>query len=145
MDYYPCCVVLTNGSVIDGVYVTAAQPYLDCWTVWPDQDPGKNEVKLQDVAEIRPSPNRIPPQFANKLHLASESGMGYLIFTAKFNDGSTKAYVVGNVVDFVVAPPGLSVNDIVDVQPHVGRETADETELMTIHWCIYGSAEPKDA
>ena len=100
---------------------------------------------MEDVTEIRVSPNRIPVRLANKLYLADESGMGYLIFTARFNDGTTKAYIVGGVCDFVNPPPGLSVADIVDVDPHVGREDADQNDLVQIHWCIHGKAVPKNA
>ena len=145
MDYFPCSVLLKSGELIDGVYVSEAQPYLDNWTVWPDQDSAKLEVSVENIAEIQPSQNRIPVHLANRLYQAGESGMGYLIFTARFNDGSSKAFIVGGVVDFINAPPGLCATDIVEVEPHVGRNNVNENDMVTIHWCIHGKAVPKNA
>ena len=145
MDYFPCSVLLKSGNLIDGVYVTEAQPYLDIWTAWPDQDSGKLEISVENIAGIRPSPNRIPVRLANRLYEAGESGMGYLIFTARFNDGSSRAYTVGGVMDFVNPPHGLSASDMVEVEPHVGRENLDKNDLVDIYWCIHGNAVPRNA
>lgn len=145
MDYFPCSVLLKSGELIDKVYVTEAQPYLDNWTAWPDQDAAKLEICLENVAEIQASANRIPVQLANELYQAGESGMGYLIFTARFKDGSLKPYLVGGVMDFITPPPGLNVSDMIEVEPHVGRENVDQSDLVSVYWCIHGKAVPKNA
>lgn len=137
LEYFPCCVRMKDGREIDRVYVVSAQPYIVNWGVWPDQDPHKFEIRLEDVAEIRESPMRLPPRFANELYRAGESGMGYTVFTVTFRDGSDRSYVTGNAIDFVVLPHGKGVRDIVAVTPHAGRDHA-VPDHAPYYWCIHG-------
>jgi hypothetical protein len=39
---------------------------------------------MENVAEVRDSPRRLPARFANELYQHGESGMGYTIFTVVF-------------------------------------------------------------
>jgi hypothetical protein len=143
-EYFPCCVQLDDGTSVDRVYVAAAQRYIDTWGVWPDQDRGKREVRIERVLHIRPSLARLPVRFANQLYRAGESGMGYVVFTAKFGNGTSRAYVLGNAVDFITVPPGLTVEDIVEVMPHVGREGAQASE-PPYYWCLHGTGRARTA
>jgi hypothetical protein len=68
---------------------------------------------------------RLPAKLANKLHMAGESGMGYLLFTLSLKSGEKLVYVTGNYLfDFLDLPDGVTSNDIADVVPHEGREQA---------------------
>src|SRR5579859_6387213 len=55
--------------------------------VWPETDPGKRWVWIDDVKFVKESPNRLPVRFANELYRSGESGMGYTIFKVVFSDG----------------------------------------------------------
>ena len=106
------------------------------WGVYPDQDGGKLEARVEDVTSIRQSPSRLPPQFANKLYKAGESGMGYCVFTLLFSDQSRQAYLTGNAVDFLEYPEDKTPSDVVAVLPHVGL---DEEHLQSwlYYWCLH--------
>lgn len=140
LEYFPCCVRTKDGREIDRVYVVGAQSYIAQWGVWPDQDPHKFEVPLEDVVEIRESPTRLPARLANELYRAGESGMGYTAFTVTFRDGTDQSYVCGNAIDFVSVPPGQTSRDIVAVTPHAGRERAI-SDHVPYYWCIHGDGE----
>lgn len=142
LRYFPCLVRLKDGRTLDRVYVVEARPYIAHWGVWPDQDSHKNEVRVEDVAEIHESPSRLPANFATELYRAGESGMGYLVFTVRFSDGTEKSYASGNAVDFISLPLGKSGNDIAGVVPYEGRDRA-VTSNVPYFWCIHGSGTEK--
>jgi hypothetical protein len=144
LKYFPCYVRTKDGRELDRVYVVSAQPYIAQWGVWPDQDPHKYEVRLEDVAEIRESPTRLPPRFAIELYRAGESGMGYTVFTVTFRDGTDESYVGGNAIDFISLPRGQTPRDIVAVTPHAGRERAVSDDAP-YYWCIHGDGEEHGA
>jgi hypothetical protein len=137
LRYWPCSVTLKDGTIVDRVYIVAAQPYINTWGVWPDQDSFKHEVRIEEVVAIRPSPTRIPKRFADVLYGTGESGMGYTVFTAVFRDGTSRAYIAGNAIDFIDVPSGLTAEDIIEVRPHIGRERAIE-DRAPYFWCIHG-------
>jgi hypothetical protein len=136
LTYRPCRVTLDDGTVVDCVYIIQAQLYIKNWGVWPD--PCRGEIDLARVVRIEESPSRLPPEIADKIYAAGESGMGYCLFTLIFRDGTSKAVVTGNAVDFVRLPRGQTMSDIVDVKPHAGRETADQAASLKYHWCLFG-------
>lgn len=144
LEYFPCCVRTKDGRELDRVYVVSARQYIAKWGVWPDQDPHKFEIRLEDVAEIRESPTRLPPRFANELYRAGESGMGYIVFTVTFRDGTSEAYVGGNAIDFISLPRDRTPRDIVSVTPHAGRERAVAGN-EPYYWCLYGPDEAHGA
>ena len=133
--YAPCEVVLRDGSVRDRVYLCEAQPWFDHWGVWPDDDPGKSSVAINDVMEVRDSPSRLPARFANELYQAGESGMGYTIFTVHFDDGASAAYLTGNAVDFITYPGGQGTSNVVRVSPHEGRDAYQAGPEYA--WCLF--------
>src|SRR5262249_23689908 len=106
----------------------------------PEADAGKRHVPLSRVRSIRESPLRLPATLANQLYSAGESGMGYTVFTVEFADGSTRAYVTGNAVDFIEPPPGCRAQDAVRVLPHEGRNHAHHL-AVEYAWCIYEDVE----
>jgi len=144
LRYFPCCVRLRVGQLVDRVYLVEAQSYISVWGVWPDQDAHKHEVKIEDVVEIFESPTRMPVNFANELYRAGESGMGYTVFTMRFRDGSEHAVATGNAIDFVPFPAGQTAADIIEVVPHHGHERAVDS-TQPYYWCIYGSGKPHAA
>jgi hypothetical protein len=145
-EHRPCRIRLGSGEWRDFVYVVDADAYKRLWGIWPEDDPGKESVALQDVVEIQESRHRLPAALANKLYEAGESGMGYTVFTVVLRDGRRLPYVTGNAVDFPTLPPGVTSDDIVDVLPHEGRNAlkspgpAPEETDAAYAWCLYRSA-----
>lgn len=120
--YRPCQVVLRTGEVVDRVYVSDARSYMNRFGSWPWEG-RESHIPVTEIAEIRPSPTRIPARFANKMYHAGESGMGYCVFTLVLRDGRRLPFVTtGNAVDFLNLPRGVSPAHIVDLLPHVGRD-----------------------
>jgi hypothetical protein len=117
-----------------------AQPYINVWGVWPEDDPGKSSVNILEVVALTESPFRLPLRFAEVLYRAGESGMGYIVFTMVFSDGTKASSAGGNAVDFVALPPGKTPADIVEVLPHVGRDSGPMTRPK-YSWCLYGAGK----
>ena len=136
LNYYPCKVLLRTGVVMDRVYIVAEAPYISLWGVYPEQDRGKLWVRIEDIVSIAESPSRLPAQFANQLYKAGESGMGYQIFTVSFLDGTTRAYLTGNAVDFLEYPEGKGSKNVLGVLPHVGRDQNPQP-AVEYYWSLY--------
>jgi len=134
--YYPCAVTMRDGKVFDRVYVMNAQMYIDAWGAWPEHDPAKSLIDITHVVRIEESSYRLPPDIANRILEAGESGMGYCIFTILFHDGSHKTYCSGNAVDFVEFPVGKTGRDVIEVIPHRGDEQPNKTPPY--YWCLFG-------
>jgi hypothetical protein len=115
----PCAATLADGRILECVMFEEQSAYMKGALIYP-----KNEIRIADIVRIRPSPFRMPAQFAKVLYEAGESGMGYVVFTIVFEDGSTQAYTTGNSLDFVEYPHGKSGADIRQVLPHTGRRAA---------------------
>ena len=84
--YYPCRAILKSGEACDTVYIVPEKPYIKYWGVYPENDSGKRWIRMEDIAEIKESPFRLPAQYANEIYKNGESGMGYTIFTVVFAD-----------------------------------------------------------
>jgi hypothetical protein len=140
IEYYPCRVALKDGSVQDRVYIVDADSYIRTWGVWPEDDPAKRSIPLDDVGEIEASPFRLPAALANRLYEAGESGMGYCLFTVEFRDGQRQACVTGNAVDFITFPRALTGADVVRVLPHAGR-VEDPVRGPAYGWCLFRGRE----
>ena len=88
--------------------------------------------------DIRESGSRLPPDIADQLYEAGESGMGYCIFTIVFDDGSRQAYATGNAVDFIDYPTNRGPQNVTAVLPHKGREDPVRREGgANFLWCLY--------
>jgi hypothetical protein len=135
--YYPCRAVLKSGDTFDTVYIVPEKPYLKYWGVYPENDPGKRWIRMEELAEVQESSIRLPAQFANEIYKDGESGMGYTIFTVVFADGTQQACVTGNAVDFIVYPIGKGPNDVAAVIPHEGRRDASLVNSPAWYWCLY--------
>jgi hypothetical protein len=138
---YPCCVRLNDGTELDRVYLVAEIPFIKIWGLYPDQDRGKAEILVSDIASLMDSPTRLPGIFANELYRAGESGMGYSLFTVIFKSDnssvqSSQAYVTGGAVDFIDYPEGKGPTDVVRVLPHIGRESK-HLDGPKYYWCLY--------
>jgi len=140
MNYFPCMIMLSSGKQVDCVYFAEADSYIKIGGVWPDEDDGKKFIKIEDVASIYPSPSRLPFQLAQKMYKSGESGMGYCVFTLKFRDGFTQAYLCGNAIDFVSLPTGKTMADVVDLLPHEGRKEQQMPKL-DYWWCLFGTEQ----
>ena len=121
LTYYPCRAVLKSGEAFDTVYIVPERLYLKHWGVYPENDPGKRSLRMEDIARVEESPTRLPAEFANEIYRKGESGMGYTIFTVVFADGVRQACATGNAVDFIQYPIGKGPKDVVAVIPHEGK------------------------
>lgn len=139
LRYYPCRVTLKSGESLDTVYIVSEAPYLYYWGKYPEDDPAKRWIRIEDVVEVEDSPTRLPARFANEVYRQGESGMGYCIFTVVFGDGSRQACVTGNAVDFIRYPLGKGPSDVVDVLPHEGRD-AQPVKGPGYYWCLYSES-----
>ena len=140
LKYYPCRVTLRSGVVLDTVYVEPEKPYLRFWGVYPEDDSGKNFVRIEDVLEVEDSPARLPAQLANDIYDSGESGMGYTIFTVEFSDGQRQACATGGAVDFIQYPEGKGPDDVIAVYPHEGRN-ANLVPAPQWYWCLYSELD----
>lgn len=141
LDYHPCIATLKDGRKIDYVYVVEQESYIRVWGVYPEDDPGKASVPVNEVADLSESPSRLPAALANKLYEAGESGMGYYIFTVVFADGLECAYTSESAVDFILIPEGYTNHDITDVLPHKGRGSPGMQGTPDYYWCIYSGID----
>ncbi len=136
LAYYPCRVTLTNGAILDTVYIQPEGSYIKQWGVYPEDDRGKRSIRIEDVARVEESPFRLPARFATELYWHGESGMGYTIFTVVFADGYRQAYGTGNAVDFIRYPDGKGPADVAEVHPHEGRNL-NPVRPPDWYWCLY--------
>jgi hypothetical protein len=135
--YFPCSVTLTGGEVRDTVYFMPEKPVMKMWGVYLEGAGAKRLIRVEDVAEVRDSPTRLPARFANELYLQGESGMGYTIFTVVFSDGARQAYVTGDGVDFIDYPPGKGPLDVAAVISSEGRKAESLLQAPDSYWCIF--------
>ncbi len=110
--------------------------------MYPAQDAGKLQVRIEDVASLAESPSRLPARFANELYLAGESGMGYMVFTVVFKRRlgvfpSRRDFVTGNAVDFIDYPKWRRPDEVIAVLPHVGRRGKHFRQGPKYFWCLY--------
>lgn len=145
--YYPCRVILANGESVDKVYVEEENSYIDIWGIYPDEDPGKNFISIEQVKQIMETPYRLASILANKIYGAHETGMGYYVFTLVMKNGDKLPFVAGGALDFLDLPPNYSYEDIVDALPHIGKDKLQDKEHHWIKrpntteakywWCLY--------
>lgn len=135
--YHPCRAVLKSGEACDSVYIVSEKPYLKYWGVYPENDPGKRWIRIEDIAEVKESTIRLPAQFANEIYRNGESGMRYTIFTVVFADGMRQAYATGNAVDFIRYPIGKGPKDVAAVIPHEGIRDDSLANSPEWYWCLF--------
>lgn len=145
IQYYPCDVVMRDGTKRNRVYLVNARQWLVQWGPLPNEPLGEHVLDVQDVIEVRESISRLLPRFANKLYAAGETGMGYNIFTVHFDDGTSTVHSGGNTVDFIQYPPGKSARHVVDVTPFTrDRAFPPDMELRPEYfWCPFEVDSPE--
>lgn len=136
MYYYPCEVELKDGLILENVYFSDIESYLQHWGDLPGEDKARYAVMIEKVATIKESPNRLSVHLANKLYKAGESGMGYCVFKIVYDDGTELDVATGNAVDFVPSPDGLNTANVVDVLPHEGSRD-QFVKGPKYYWCLY--------
>lgn len=141
MLYFPCKVWLREGGTLDTVYVEPDEMYIDCWSIYPEDDKHKWSILIDDVVDVQESPMRLPVRFANQVYDGGESGMGVHVFTVLFADGSKQAYRSGGAIDFIPYPAGKGPQDIVGVMPHEGRDDSTARDCLRWYWCLYSGVE----
>jgi hypothetical protein len=134
--HYPCMAILKSGKEIPCVCLVERNLYMHTWGLEPHDDPHKKSVRVEDVASVASSASRLPPAFANRLYASAESGMGYHVFIVQFRNGSARAYLLGNLIDFIDYPEGQGPDDVVNVLPHQGRESNPASGPEYV-WCLY--------
>lgn len=135
--HYPCRAVLKSGDAFDAVYIVAERQYAKQWGVYPENDPRKRWIRIEDIAEVQESPTRLPAQFANEIYRNSESRMGYTVFTVVFSGGLRQACETGYAVDFIHYLSGKSPKDVVAVIAHEARREDALVRSPEWYWCLY--------
>jgi hypothetical protein len=141
ITYYPCEVVLRDGTVESRVYVAESKSYFSAWGVDPEDDPAKGFVTVRNVVAIRESPYRIPPNVADMVYATKRTERNYW-FRLLLRDGRGLACTAGDAVDFIELPEGVKPDEIVSYLPgwSEGATPRDwETEATTApySWCLY--------
>ena len=136
MEYRPCEVVLTDGTVYDHVYVVEAISYIWIWGVWPWEDHAKRSLSILDVKHIRSSPSRLPARLANKLYARGETSMGGISFGLRLRDETTINVSTGNAVDFPEYPAGVQADDVIDLSEWKAP-MQDFVGSAPYYWCLY--------
>jgi hypothetical protein len=137
LEYRPCQVLSTAGELLHCVYVVEERQYFRHWRTWPEDDPHKRHLLIDNVSEISESPFRLPARFADQLYKAGESFMGGCIFRVRFRDGTSQTYATGNAVDFVPYPSNYGKEDVISVNPHEGRTDPGRAKGLDYYWCLY--------
>ena len=137
LTYFPCSVTLASSVVLDTVYFIPERPIMKLWEASLQTNGVKRLIRVEDIAEVRDSPTRIPARFANDLYQQGESGMGHTIFTVVFSDGARQACVTATGVDFIQYPAGKGPRDVTAVLPHEGRRDDLLVKAPPSQWCIY--------
>jgi hypothetical protein len=137
LNYFPCSTTLTSGEILDTVYFMPERPVMKLWEGYLQTDGAKRLIPMENVAEVRDSPSRLPARFANQLYRDGESGMGYTIFTVVFSDGARQACVTSAGVDFIHYPPGKGPLDVTAVISNEGKRDDSLVKAPPSYWCIY--------
>jgi hypothetical protein len=144
INYYPCEVVLDDGSVHPRTFVVEAQVFVLHWGVWPWSD---KCIQAERIRSLRSSPQRLPARLANELYAAGESGMEYCSFSATFRSGKKLYFLNGNTADFPAWPADADPNEVIAVHPHDrhpeyrGRMPMAEESSAEYLWCRFRLAE----
>ena len=129
---YPCSVECKNGTILRCVYMVTEADFLHLTgSTRPRDTPW---IPSEDIASMQESPMRLPPQFANELYQAGESGMGYRVFTVVFSWWCRQEYAQA-FVDFIEYPPGKGPSYVRAVLPHVGGRRRPKPQPV-IYWCL---------
>jgi hypothetical protein len=143
VSYYPCDVILKNGDLKRNVVVVEANEYFKNWQVWPDEDSGKQEVKLIDVASIKESENRLPEFIENKILNFWETGMGRTIFYLVLNDGTKMMVQCGGFKTLLDFNNKFEASDFVDAVPFDRFDRNNNIEIepdlfgTNFFWCLF--------
>jgi hypothetical protein len=109
----PCSIVMLDGRSFETCLAWVNPRYSDQGS-W---------INPNSVAYLTECPKRMPSRFAKIIRSAGESGMGYHIYLVHLSDGNSFVHVSCNLlIDFVDLPNGYTQKDIVNVEPHQGRE-----------------------
>lgn len=126
---YPCALRLTNGRFLPRAYLV---PYSSL-----EFGPDANWIHTNDIAEITPSPDRLPAEFANQIRAAGESGFGYYVFTVKFSWLWQRSYLT-SLIDFIKYPFLATPDSVRAVLPHIGNGKANAPlRELTLNWCAF--------
>lgn len=135
MYYYPCGVILKNGSRNDHVFFVNKKDFLEYWGWTPKEE---YTIHLEDVEDIYESPYRLPKDLAQEIYSRGETGMGYYGFRIIMKDGRIFPYITGGAVDLIELPEGYTVNDIDGIGSPV--HAVDKEKRLyrhkTYHWCL---------
>jgi hypothetical protein len=74
LSYYPCRVTLSSGRTMDTVYIIPDAPYFKKWGVYPEHDPQKLWICIDDVVHVEESSARLPANFADQVYKQGETG-----------------------------------------------------------------------
>lgn len=140
IKYFPCSVSLKDGRTLDRVIIVSQASYIGRWGTYPEDDPNKNSIHIEDVASAAKSPSRLPARFANLLYESFRPGSDYIAFWVVFSDGTRKTFLAGALVDFVDYPKGKTTADVVDAQPNV-RPDQKTPYVPESVWCLYSDDE----
>ena len=135
LTYRPCRVVLRDGAIHERVVFAEARPWFRYWGVDPEDDEGKAQVLVAEVASVLASPHRLPAAIAMEVYRRGETRMGGTEFRLRLRDGRQLDVRMGNLVDFPAWPDGVGPDDVVEL---LAPGPADaQVGSADFAWCLY--------
>jgi len=102
----------------------------------------KRYVKPESVADVRPSPNRIPLPYRRGIWFVGETSMGNLSFVVTLKDGGKFGCLYPSANDLIALPEPYTPSDIVDIDIGFGLAKAQKVVLKEpdFVWCPYNES-----
>jgi hypothetical protein len=130
---YPCSARLVDGTTRECVYLVEASTFHKLFPQ-PDSVQAFSWIQLDDVAEIFPSPARLPPGCANRIY-SSGGHWGWYSFTLVFSWLCRPDYLVNGLVDFLRYPKGRNPGQVRRVVLHY--RAVHPTAVPDVFWCLF--------
>jgi hypothetical protein len=143
MPFYPASVTLKDGHVYPCVIFFGVEARYKTGPSFP-----VSWINPEDIQDVAPSPNQLPPKFASLLweHCTSFHGATYFILTMK--DGKQFNCVSFQLeVDFINYPDGYGADDIAGIAwgaNHAKIQNKNKGSFLHnpgVHWCLYKEPE----
>ena len=125
---FPASAILKNGKIVDCVYFVNNPRLKGSYPM----------INIEDIADIKESPYRLPAKFANEIYERGETSMCCIQFYIVVGDHKAFSYRSGGYVDFIDLPEGYKMKDIFQVNQRFSFTKFDtkERRVKDFTWCL---------
>jgi hypothetical protein len=153
-DYFPCRATLTDGRVLDRLYIFkpgrhflypphSQETDLTGYTWHYSNRELGDHVFLEEIAAIEPSPLALSREIVGKIIALSPHREHDYRCTLVLKDGRHVPYAARFLVDFPDLPPGVAGSDVVDALPDEARTPSSRIRGPAPHRYTYFE-EPRE-